>query len=179
MKSRITSKGMTLLEIIVVMAIICILIIPIGNLIINNQNLSNRIRDLSMAKDIALTVQQYVVEEVKMANAIKYVDAIPAIPTETNVYSLFIHNNELIKQDYLGQDIILSQDYFYPYKIYISYTKGLSDKITNLAISVNKMRRGIEKEIYVTRTSVKSINMFNGSINGTTGNIVEYIIPTN
>lgn len=67
---QIKDKGITLVETIVVIGIICIMLLPLYNIMGMNNQLVKRTEHLANAKSIAANIFQYIENELKYANVV-------------------------------------------------------------------------------------------------------------
>lgn len=167
-------KGITLLEVIVVIAIIGILLGPIFDTMMTNMRLSREANERTNAKDVALLVQEYIYNQVKWADKVEYSDA----PTSMG-QSIYIDATKgLVHKKDENENIIYSKKAMDNVDVSIAFKKlsTTQDTLTRMQITVGKIENGISKVLYTTNTSIKSINIFSGSVPDTTGKVINFQI---
>nr|WP_307990427.1 prepilin-type N-terminal cleavage/methylation domain-containing protein [uncultured Niameybacter sp.] len=169
-------KGMTLVEIVIVMAIVAILIIPIGEMFITGTRIVARTKDRAYAKDTVLMVQDYVVNRLKFARNID-ITSIPTTPS-TTIQNIYIDARGLIHCTASGEKIVYDRNFMGDNIISLEFNKSPSNnKVIDVTVSAKRNDGGVIEEIYKVKTGVRCINMTTASVPSTSGSVIEFIIP--
>lgn len=169
-------KGITLIEVIVVMAIIGILLISIGQIFITNTQLTIKTNDRIQAKDEVLIIQDFIFDRVKYSSHINITSI--AAPTIGDVQSIFVDSRGLIHRTNSGDRVIFSQQALGRHTINLHFSSTTaSNKSTIISVTAGQMNGGTIKPIYKGNTSVKCINMTTASVPSTSGSVIEFVIP--
>lgn len=162
-----SKKGMTTIELIVVVALIGILLVPIMDLFITSLksfNMSGRILD---HKAIALYVRGQVENEVRLAKEVTISSQV-----ESSQNSIYIRDrssqNEVVLRGVDGkEEVVVSAEYLNGAQLFISAQKTVENP------SVLKLQIVVDEEYEVV--SMIKLENLEGEINGEDGEILNFI----
>lgn len=160
-KIKNNQRGITLVEVIVVTAIVAILIIPMWQLFDVNNTLTVKQRERSEAKNISVMIQDYISNELKMASTVSYSSGPIVIPTESQCIYLSPTQGLVHKVTSTSEKIVFNKDILQPYQVDIVFEQpgpGVR-KNTDIIVTVKKDDGGTIKTLYQNKSSVQSINI--------------------
>lgn len=113
-------KGITLVEMIVVIAIIGIMLVPLYGVLETNKSIVDRTEDSANAKVIANTVYAFIEQKLKYAQTISTSDTI-----ETTQYAIKIDQNQILyySPETHVEQLVFDQTYFEEFGIEVSFNK--------------------------------------------------------
>lgn len=195
LREKKKEQGITLVEVIVVMALVALLMIPIYTLMDTNNKISERTSDLIIAKTIAVAVQDFLEEELRYAHSVSIDSAIkdeininlsdsPITTISKKAYSIEVESNELkwyTTASPRTERTILDESYMQGLDVAINFfaipktdVEDYQDRIS-LVISVSKVN-GIEYTLGPTTILIENANS-GIRIEGTSGSVVNYTLP--
>lgn len=181
-----TSKGITLLEVVIVIAIIGILMTPIYNIMFTNDKLVQKTANTITAKDAVVFVQQVLLEQIELATTMQIGRTTGAVVLEelstSNERALYMEGGELILQkggvSPNTQQSLCSEQLLGGFDIDIQYTDK-ADDVLEVSISATK-----GSEILYTEKIVTKLMNFKTDTNdesivdaGTTTDYIQYALP--
>lgn len=176
MKRTKQMKGITLVEVVVVMAIIGILLGPILETVNTNLRLNREANERSNAKDVALLVQEYIYSQVKWANRVEY-----STSPLSGYENIYIDSTQgLMHKVGANERVIYSKGALHNFNVTLEFKRVsmLEDRLTALKVTVSKINNGISENLYTNSTSINAINMTSGSIPNTVGKVIAFKVPT-
>lgn len=193
-------QGITLVEVIVVMALVGFLMIPIYTLMDTNNKISERTSDLIAAQNIATSIYDFIEEELRYANTIEIgstvVDKLKinisepdSVTNSKKAYSMVVDANEFKYYTTVSpriERVVFDADYMQGLNVSIDFSQminpssGLAytDRIS-LVIDVKRID-GIEYRLGPTTIMVENIKVSQrpgDRIGGTSGSVVNYTLP--
>ena len=175
MKRTKQTKGITLVEVVVVMAIIGILLGPILETVNTNMQLNREANERANAKDIALLVQNYIYSQVKWANKVEY-----STSPLSGYENIYIDSGQgLIHKVGANERVVYSKGALHNFNVTLEFKKVsiMEDTLTDVKVIVSKINNGINEHLYTNNTSMDAINMTSGSIPNTSGNVIAFKVP--
>lgn len=160
-KIKTNQKGMTLIEVLIVMVIVGVLIIPMWQLFDVNNTLTVKQRERSEAKNISVMIQDYISNELKMASIVSYSSGPIVIPTDSQCIYLSPTQGLVHKVTSASEKIVFNKDILAPYQVDIAFEQpgpGVK-RSTEIVVTVKKDDGGTIKTLYQNKSSVQSINI--------------------
>lgn len=154
MRNNNSLKGFTLVEVIVVLAIITLVLGLGGTIILSTGNIYNKNLDINLAKQVGDTVLNHIEDELSYSTSIN-----TSIDTEdyisTNRYAFKVENGKLLRYDLNSLDFtdLYGEEFYNNNSIRIEVSK-LRLPLILLTVTVFNQ----EKDIYTNQTTVKLLN---------------------
>ncbi|MGL4739035.1 MAG: type II secretion system protein [Cellulosilyticaceae bacterium] len=153
LKKKVAS-GMTLIEVLVVVAIVSILIVPVLDLMQVESRIARQTSQTIAAKDIGTIIQNHIAKELKYAKKVKIGTA-----SESGMGFITqpIKGHDMVCSESIGgvtkTNVILQKGLITPFEVAISYKTTTKANVVNVKIIVSNNEKS-----YVFETAVKLLN---------------------
>lgn len=176
---------MTLVEVIVVLAIVGILFVPILNMIFDEVQLTNRTKEQVNAKDVVIMVNDYTYKKVAFSDTITLAD-IPAgsVGEESKTQSLyfngsgdFVHRTPNSTTKKLEDRVIYSRSVLGNCDMTFEVEK-ISDNMIEVIITALRAGKGDILYTNISQIAPNNMTRLNKKVADTpTGNVITFTIP--